>query len=84
MITAVRYDIFGNQLHIGDTVAVQGQYGLITGTVVDFTKLQVRIEFDPVKYSSQLTWSQRKGTKKGLPPTVLAYSEHTVKQIVPA
>lgn len=84
MITAVRYDIFGNQLHIGDTVAVQGQYGLITGTVVDFTKLQVRIGIDPVKYANQLTYSQKYGTKKGLPPTVLAYSDQTVKQIVPA
>lgn len=81
IINDARYDIFGNQIHIGDTVAVQGQYGLLIGTVVDFTKLLVRVEFDPVKYNNQLTYSQRKGTKKGLPPTILARSDHLVKRV---
>ena len=75
-------DIFGNQLNLGDNVAVVCKNTLLPAQVVDFTPKQIRVAFDTNKYSWAIGYGYKYGVNKGKQPTLLVSSGQIVKQTV--
>lgn len=73
------FDIQGNVLNFGDSVAVSTKNGLVIGKIVGILPKNIRIEFDTEKFKHAVGHSYKYGVKKNRTPSILAPPMNVVK-----